>query len=324
MNILYIGQYRDVSINGLYSSIILENLTKKHNVTSRYAITHNVTLNNSALFFSENNLNDKYDAVIQHLPVNRLAYTQHIKTNIAIPIFGPELLSNYDIEYLNLFDQVLSDNLIQYEYLNEVLNKPSTLYSLSYRDMTRDMTQAISFPAYSSNNILYTIIEYQYNIEYIFDLISEFLFYSLDKQDICLVIYVLNANNMIMQEIQKQINNGQKLCNINTENLSKVIIMPIGSQQIDLQMAHYAGNIFLNIHDYPNNALHSNLASINKKPTINLDKNNTSFTLFRNNVFSENGYKTLSKTSIRNIFIKAENKLCNSESFEAPLLENII
>ena len=101
MNILYLGQYRDVSINGLHSEAILNSLSNLGNVTSRHILSNSCKTYNNRIVFSESKVNEEYDVLIQHLPIDSLCYTQKIKRNIAIPILESELLSEDNIDYLN-------------------------------------------------------------------------------------------------------------------------------------------------------------------------------------------------------------------------------
>lgn len=320
MNILYIGEYRDSTITGWYSSMILNNLLQKHNITSRSLPNRNIPYNSENLVFSENKILEKYDTIIQNLSVKKLAYTQDVAKNIAIPILGPSLLSESEIEYLNLFDMVLVDNHFSKQYLDRVLNKPTTLYTLRYEDLSKQMTRSISFPAYNKHKIYYSIVEYEHNSEYVFDIMSEFIFGTLCQNNICLVIYMVNVNQITLQGIQKQIDDAQKLCAINSEYLSKIIIMPISSQPMDIHMAHYAGDCFLNTHDYPKNSIHRNIAQLYNKSIIDLDESNSSHTNLRNNIFDRNGFRIFDRTQLRHL----RNNTTPINNTAIPLLENII
>lgn len=322
MNILYVGQYKDLTIAGLYSSLTLDHLVQKNSVTSRHIYTNGIPSNNNVLVFSENHICDQYDVIIQHLPINRLAYTQKLKKNIVIPVLGSKLLSPSDIEYLDLFDNVFVDNPMKKKYLDGILHNPVKLYSLPQDSMTEQMNRVITFPAYENSTKYYTIVEYAYNTEYIFDLTSEFIFNTIDKKNICLVIYLLNIDNVTLQALQKQVDDAQKLAGIDPENLSKVILMPISLQIIDIHTAHYSGDIFLNIHDYPKNNLHSQIAQIYGKNVINLTIDNICHSKLRNNIFSNSGFDIINKSKIKSIL--DISTIDESKLSLYPSLESII
>lgn len=322
MNILYLGQYRDSSINGLHSEAILNNLNKLGNVTSRHILSNSCKSYNNKTVLTENKTSEQYDVLIQNLPIDSLCYTQKIKRNIAIPILQSELLSESDIDYLNLFDEVFVDDAFAKQTLDMVLKKPSISYNLKYQDLIQKTNQIISFPSYNQMKKFYTITDYDHNNEYIFDLISEFISVTLNQENICLVLYLINANSSNVNQIQQHILDIQKICNIAKENLSKVIVAPISISYSDLCLAHKAGDIFLDLQDYPKNSLNSYIASIYNNPVFSQTNSNTQFTNIRDGLFSLNGHIVFDKQFLKNITtgqIEATNNILTNN-----YLENII
>jgi hypothetical protein len=301
MNILYLGQYRDVSINGLHSEAILNSLSNLGNVTSRHILSDSCKTYNNRIVFSENKTNEEYDVLIQHLPINSLCYTQKIKRNIAIPILGSELLSEDDIGYLNLFDEVLVDEPLAKQTLDIVLNKPSKPYNLKYQDLIKKTDQIISFPSHNQMKKFYAIMDYDHNNEHIFDLISEFIPATLNQENICLVLYLINSNSTHINQIQEHILGIQKICNINKENLAKIIVAPIPTTYSDLCLAHKAGDVFLDLQDYPKNSLNSYVASTYGNLIFSQSDSNTQFTNIRDGAFSLNGHIVFDKAFLKNI-----------------------
>jgi hypothetical protein len=322
MNILYLGQYRDSSINGLHSEVILNNLSKLGNVTSRHILSNSCKSYNNRTIFTENKASEKYDVLVQHLPIDTLCYTQKIQRNIAIPVLQSELLSESDIDYLNFFHEVLVDEAFAKQTLDVVLKKPSISYSLKYQDLIRKADQVISFPSYNQMKKFYTIIDYDHNNEYIFDLISEFISITLNQENICLVLYLINANSTNVNQIQQHVLGIQKICHIDKENLSKVIVAPISISYTDLCLAHKAGDIFLDLQDYPKNTLNTYIASTYNNPIFSQTNSNTQFTNIRDGLFSLNGHIVFDKQFLKDI-TTGQTEATNN-IFTNNYLENII
>ena len=61
MNILYIGQYRDISIHGLHSNAILRDLSKVGQVTSRHILSQYSSSYDNSILLSETKSIEQYD-----------------------------------------------------------------------------------------------------------------------------------------------------------------------------------------------------------------------------------------------------------------------
>jgi len=301
MNILYMGQYRDVSLNGLHSEVLLNNLSKIGKVTSRHIFSQYSKSYHNRTVFEENKTVEEYDILIQNLPVDSLCYTQKVKRNIAIPIFGSELLSEEDIDYLNLFDEILIDNPFIKKTTDTVLKKPTSSYNLQYQDFIQTTDQAISFPLYNQMKKFYTVIDYDHNNEYVFDLICEFISSTLNQENVCLILYLINSNNGIINQVQRQIADIQKLCNIHSDNLTKIIPAPISLSYGDLFLAHKAGDVFLDLQDYPKNSLNTYIASFHDNQIVTLTDSNIRYTNIRDGMFSTNGHIVFDKSYLKYI-----------------------
>jgi len=299
MNILYIGQYRDISIHGLHSNAILRDLSKVGQVTSRHILSQYSSSYDNSILLSETKSIEQYDILIQNLPIDSLCYTQQIKRNIVIPVLTSELLSENDIDYLNLFDEILVDDIFSKENLDTVLKKPSTNFNLNYQDSTKKTDQVLSFPSHNQMKKFYTIVDYNHNNEYVFDLVSEFIPSSLNQENTCLVIYLLNTNRAQVNQIQKHISDMEKLCNIDKDNLTKVVVAPIACSYTDLCIAHKSCDIFLDLQDYPRNSLNNYIASLFNNQIISQTSSNTKFTYLRDGSFSLNGHIVFDKSYLR-------------------------
>lgn len=322
MNILYLGQYRDASINGLHSEAILNNLNKLGNVTSRHILSTSCKSYNNKTVFSENKVSKDYDVLVQNLPIDSLCYTQKIRRNIVIPALSSELLCEEDIDYLNLFDEVLVDDPFSKQTLDIVLTKPCKAYNLKYQDLIQKTDKAISFPSYNQMKKFYTIIDYDHNNEYIFDLVLEFISVTLNQENICLVLYLINANSTAVGQIQKHIADIQRNCNIDKENLIKIIVAPISTSYSDLCLAHKACDVFLDLQDYPKNSLNTYIASIYSNMIFSQNSSNTQFTNIRDGVFSLNGHIVFDKALLKNITTGQVESTNNT--FTSNYLEDIL
>jgi len=322
MNILYMGQYRDVSLNGLYSEALLNNLSKIGKVTSRNIFSQYSKSYHNRIVFEENIGTEEYDILIQNLPVDSLCYTQKVKRNIAIPVFGSELLSEEDIDYLNLFDEILIDSPFIKQSIDTVLKKPTIPYNLRYQDMIQNTDQAISFPLYNQMKKFYTIIDYDHNNEYVFDLICEFISTTLNQENTCLILYLINTNNGSFNQIQKQIKDIEKLCNMHQDNLAKIVPAAISSSYNDLCLAHKAGDVFLDLQDYPKNSLNAYIASFNGNEVVTCTDSNTKYTNIRDGAFSLNGHIVFDRTHLKHITAD-QTEICDRK-FTNNYLDEII
>jgi len=301
MNILYIGQYRNISLNGLYSEVILNNLNQIGKVTSRSIPTERSDKYSNNTILSDNKSYDTYDIIIQHLPVENICYTQKIQKNIIIPILKNSLLSEEDINYLNMFSDVLVDSDLAKDYLDGILDKPTTLYRLRYDDVIKNTNEGISFPSYNQMKKIYTIVNYKYNTEYVLTLISEFISVTLNQENICLIIYMLDTNANEVNEVQSHVSNMQQLCHIHTENIPKVVIAPISCSNNDLCLAHKAGEVFLDLQDYPRNPMNKEIASFYENRYFGISSSNLKLTHVRNGSFDFNGHMIFDVAKLRQI-----------------------
>jgi hypothetical protein len=299
MNILYLGQYRDISIHGLHSEVILNDLNKIGQVTSRYILSEYSKSYNNKIIFSDNTFQEEYDILVQNLPIDSLCYTQKIKRNIAIPVLTSELLSESNIDYLNLFDEVLVDDIFSKQNIDTILTKPSKNFNLNYQDFIQKTDQVLSFPSHNQMKKFYTIIDYDHNNEYIFDLVSEFILASLNQENVCLIIYLINTNQAQVNQIQRHISDMEKVSNIDKDNLTKIITAPISCSYSDLCIAHKSCDIFLDLQDYPRNSLNNYMASLFDNEIMSLTPSNTKLTHLRDGIFSLNGHMVFDRSYLR-------------------------
>ena len=113
MNILYIGPYKDISIDGISSRYLINNL---RDIPSINLTIQNIIISSKAdnsLVYSEETIKsdlESYDVVIQHAPIDFIVSDSRIKKSIIIPIMDSLNEKNINKLKVKKFNKLLVNN----------------------------------------------------------------------------------------------------------------------------------------------------------------------------------------------------------------------
>lgn len=328
MNTIYLGPYRDNTINGVWSYNILSTLLKypEHQLTCRpiylepsNSSTSNPKNNDSAISAAEHTIQSKYDCLIQHTNPENIVFNKSLK-NICIPIINSEFLSNKAITNLKGCDLILVDSPLNFQKLSTILENPSNIELFQYQVDTNYGNDTYEFGSYTYMKKMYMIANYALNSDLYHDLLIDFVILTQKYDNLCLVLFVVDSSGYI-QEIQKTVDKIYESLNIIT-SLKKICIIPILPSIENLVSCHKICDIYLNINDDIRSTANAAYAYALNRPTVEHYNLSFQMTPVRNGKISKNWYDVPSNqsimTSMQNILsnpIKGQF-LPNSKSLE--------
>jgi len=284
MNILYIGPYRLANNSGLESTNLICNLMELgHKIMTRPVFDGtNLVKNNelvSVFEHTEQNKGSKFDLLIQHLPISRIVQTSKVKNNIYWPILDNAGLSPVEKKKYELISK---DGLILYNTksdktildTNTISNLTKFNYTISNKLLSKN-SSIFNFGIYNRYKKYYTITDgtMEYAIQ---NLIINFIT-KFQNKDYCLVIFLPNTTQNLLDQYQKYIKEIYTIFNINF-SINKVIIVPIDYDIETLVSAHKTGDIYISLKDNIQTILSSSLGKqithYRSEPIISYEKNN--------------------------------------------------
>jgi hypothetical protein len=311
MNTIYLGPYRDNTINGVWSYNILSSLLKypTHNFTCRpiYLESSNVSTrnprnNDGAISAAEHMVQSRYDCMIQHTDPEHIVCNKSLK-NICIPIIDSKFLSNKAINNLKNCDLILVDNPLNFQKLSTVLGQTSNIELFQYQVDINYGNDTYDFGPYTYMKKMYMIANYVLNSDLYNDLLIDFIILTQKYENLCLVLFVVDSSDSI-QEIQKIVDKIYESLNIST-SLKKICIIPILPTIENLISCHKICDMYLNINDDIRSTANAAYAYALNKSTVEHHHLSFQMTPIRNGRISPNWYDVPSNqsimTSIQNI-----------------------
>ena len=286
MNILYIGPYRSLSIDGYLSLNLLLNLKdlKQYTVTARPIFISNRVNNlasklNDTILSMENHQSKSFDLLIQNTEINTISYNSKIPYHIFFPNYkdiipddsisqkyvflsnsGLLLYSNNIhkklLEYLNIDNGLFLNNNIN----NKLLSPTNNIFNLGI---------------YNRYKKYYTIVDatMEYAIQ---NLIINFVT-KFQNKDYCLVVFLPNTTQNLLDQYQKYIKEIYTIFDINF-SINKILIVPIDHNVDALVSAHKTGDIYIslkdNIQTILSSSLGKNIIYYKSEPILSYEKNN--------------------------------------------------
>lgn len=270
-NVLYLGPYGYNNSLGISSRAIIEELAQKQdlNLTTKNIFLENPYENSTLVNYNEfeREILPEYDLVIEHTTPSMMVVNKGMsKKFVAIPIMDT-LLSSYDIEKLNMFDGIYTDD---YYNLNTLIvnNLESKIFSYDIKPV--DQTNIINIGYHNLNKKLYFIGDYTNNENMINKIIVSFIVSFRSINNVSLVLMLTDSNS---QEVENQILSNIK--NIYSKmdfhpilSPIKTILQPLSIEQ--LHTIHSFFDIHLDIRDSYNTGINRCLATIYNKQTIDI------------------------------------------------------
>lgn len=284
MNILYIGPYRLANNAGLESVNLLYNLIELgHNVMARPIFDGTNLIKDkeitTILEYTEQNTYSQFDLLIQHLPVSRIVKTSKINNNIYWPILDNTALSTIEKKKCRLIDQ---DGTLLYSTKSDktilddcdISNSIKFNYTINKKLLSKNFN-VFNFGIYNRYKKYYTIMDetMQYAIQ---NLIINFI-RKFQNNDYCLVIFLPNATQNLLDQYQKYIKNIYTIFDINY-SINKILMVPIDYNIDSLVSAHKTGDIYISLKDNIQTVISSSLGKhiiyYKSEPIISYESNN--------------------------------------------------
>lgn len=312
MNILYLGPYRQNDELGICSKKYLEALSSSsHKVTSRCIYINPTDIDSSAKTQNESNIYSSYDIIIQHLPISHCSVNTKVK-NILIPIVSDTPISDIEADKLNKFDTILVDSKINElkirTSLSDYLTNKVILFKhdINYEELQSLKDAKYNTGVYAPLKKLYFIGDYRENKDLVHNILESFYLSYIDRDDICLVLFL---NNFDEKNIQEYIQNILASLKIQI-NLLKTLIIQAPKNNQDLIVAHRSCDIFLNLNKSVLSNLNEQYCEFCQNKSISLFDVETFDTYINNNTYnSEKFYYVLQNSLIEQMKSKLSNEL---------------
>jgi hypothetical protein len=270
-NVLYLGPYRYNNSLGISSRAIIEELAQKQdlNVTTKNIFLENPYENSTLVNYNEfeREILPEYDVVIEHTTPSMMVVDRGIsKKFVAIPIMDT-VLSSYDIEKLNTFNSIYTDD---YHNLNTLIANNLEAKIFSYNIKQPDKNNTVNIGYHNLNKKFYFIGDYTTNQNMINKIIVSFIMSFRSTNNVSLVLMLTDSNS---QEVENQILSNIK--DIYDKMDFHPILSPIKtiSQPLSMEQLHTIHSFFdihLDIRDSYNTGINRCLATTYNKPTIDI------------------------------------------------------
>lgn len=270
INILYIGPYRDASCHGLSAINNIYNLNTKSqlHIQPLYLSKSTININQTISNIENRLLLDKpYDVVIQHAPIDYLIHFKLIGLkNYCIPIIEYVKDANKQYKYrkiLHTFDKILLDSEYDIDILKNNYNishKQTKLYN--YKANINNESKNINL-SYHKNRYKFYVFADRYNIYNIYQTILAFVLLGSQLKN-CSLLIVADSDSTAKEL-------SAKLDIIIDKTKIKYIknyIQIISSNQISYNNIHFVGDCCIDIRNYSNSSIHTNIAKLYNKSTI--------------------------------------------------------
>jgi hypothetical protein len=304
MNILYLGPYKQKTVLGLESqAIILNLLSGKKNKLSCVPIFSdlNKILSdesiNTPIRDAQNSNYDKYDCVIQHVPIGSATPIGGITKNILLPIIGAADYK-FNIDTLKQFNKILVDNQKDYKNLaqHKLLKNKVSVYDYQIGSVSNDDSK-IDLGIVNFHKKLYYIGDYRDNRDNILKLCTCFVTNS-KRDNHVLLLFLLYLNKSQKDEIESYINKLYQLCHKNS--YPKISVIGIDTDFGTLSLAHRTGDVFIDLEDAHSNALNLKISQAYNKELLSFITTDYELKYENNDMFFPNGCSIVAEGNIAN------------------------
>ena len=270
MNILYIGPYRDISIDGISSRYLINSLKDIPNTTLNIqSITINNKVDNSVIYDEEVITKDlqSYDIVIQQAPVDFIVADSRIKKSIIIPVIN--ILNDKTINKLKIkkFDKLLVSNKYHLDKLKKIFGH-KVVY-LRHSNIVQPISKKYSIRFLNNTKKFYYIGSYIGEQHLVRKIILSFMMAFRTDTSNSLVLF-LDDNQSDLEQLNKDIEDYKKQINL-INDFKKITVAGFNNTEESLAIAHNGGDIYINPIMSVSN-IHCEIAQAYKKKILYLDK----------------------------------------------------
>lgn len=270
MNILYVGPYKNISIDGISSRYLIDNLKLIPNIK---LVTQNIItsdkINNAFSYIEETITGDlsSFDVVIQHAPINMIVNDSRIKKSIIFPII--DTVNEKLINTLNIkkFDKILVSNKYHLDKLKKVFG--SKVIYLRYHKSIGPVDKKYNIKFLNKTQKFYWIGSYKKEQNIIQKIILCFMMAFRTDPKVSLVLF-LEDQPSELEGLNKDIAECRKRINL-INDFKKITIFPFNNTEESLLIAHNSGDIYLSPIISKSN-IHCDIAQFYKKKILYIDR----------------------------------------------------
>jgi hypothetical protein len=270
MKILYIGPYKNVSLNGISSRYLIHNLRDISNIQlSLHNIVVDSQINNGISYPGEQIGEDidSYDAVIQHAPVEFVVNNSKIQKSIIFPII--EHLNEKTINLLKIkkFDKLLVDNKYHLDKLKKIFG--AKVVYVRYKDIAQAVNQKYNIKFLNKTQKFYFIGSYSRQPNTIKKILLSFMMAFRTNPAVSLTL-ILEDKSSDLDMVNKEIMEYKKQLNI-VNDFRKITIALFDNTEESLMVTHYSGDIFISPIVSKSN-IHCDIAQFYKNKILYMDR----------------------------------------------------
>lgn len=270
MNILYIGPYKDISIDGISSRYLINNL---RDMPSINLTIQNIIISSKAdnsLVYSEETIKsdlESYDVVIQHAPIDFIVSDSRIKKSIIIPIMDSLNEKNINKLKVKKFNKLLVNNKCYLDKLKKIFG--SKIICLRYNNIIQPINRKYSIRFLNNTKKFYYIGNYIQQQSLVRKTILSFMMAFRTDPSTSLVLF-LSDNQSDLEQLNKDMEDYKKQLNL-INDCKKITVAPFNSTEESLSIAHNGGDIYISP-IVSNSNIHCEIAQAYKKKILYLDR----------------------------------------------------
>lgn len=244
MKVLYIGPYKNVSLNGISSRYLINNLI---NIPNIQLALQNIIVDSkidNSIYYPQEQINkdiDFYDSVIQHAPAEFIVNNSKINKSIIFPII--EHLNEKTINILKIkkFDKLLVDNKYHLDKLKKIFG--SKVIYIRYKDIAKSTNQKYNIKFLNKTQKFYFIGSYARQPNTIKQILLSFMMAFRANPSVSLTL-ILEDGSSELDMVNKEIVEYKKQLNI-INDFRKITIALFDNAEESLMITHYSGDIFI-------------------------------------------------------------------------------
>jgi hypothetical protein len=270
MNILYIGPYKNISMDGIASRYLIDSLKSIPNINLTIQnIIIDSKINNSFSYTEETISGDleSFDIVIQHAPIDMIVSDSRIKKSIIFPIIGVVNAKVINILNIKKFDKLLVNSKYHLDKLKKVFGSKVTY--LRYNKTGIPVNKRYSIKFLNKTQKFYTISSYRKEQSAIRKIILSFMIAFRTDPKVSLVLF-LEDKPSELEQLNKDITEYNKQLNL-INDIKKITIASFDNTEESLLVTHNGGDIYLSPIISESN-IHCDIAQLYKKKILYIDR----------------------------------------------------
>lgn len=270
MNILYIGPYKNISIDGIASRYLIDSLRLIPNVKLTIQNIIIDTKIDYSLSYSEEIVSENlesFDVVIQHAPVDMIVNDSRIKKSIIFPII--KTVNEKIINILNIkkFDKLLVSSKYHLDKLKKIFG--SKIVYLRYNKTGSLINKRYNVKFLNKTQKFYCITSYKKEQSTVRKILLSFMMAFRTDPKVSLILF-LEDKPSDFEQLNKDIAEYKKQLNI-INDFKKITIAQFDNTEESLLVTHNGGDIYISPIISESN-IHCDIAQLYKKKILYLDR----------------------------------------------------